>query len=363
MANNFSGKIIEIDGGYLGGGGQILRTASALSAITRKPCRIFNIRESRPNPGLALQHLLGLRALAQLCQGRLEGDKIGSKEIRFFPQKITAQNLNLKIETAGSITLILQTLIPPGLFTGKPVKIAFEGGATDTFFSPTFDYFRYAFLKILEKLGVKIDVNILRRGFYPEGGASVVAEIQPLSARGLKVLNLTQRGQLKKILAISGASESLKIKKVAERQIIGIREILGKLKLPLEEKAEYYQTSSPGSQVCLIAEFENTIIGVDNLGRLGKRAEDIGKEAALKLLNEQRVNGCLDRHMADQILPYLALSGERSSVTVSEITNHCETNIWVIEKFLKGEFQIENNLVSWIPKTERSKFGVYPVRG
>ena len=336
--------MIEIDGSKYEGGGAILRVACALAAITKKPCHIFNIRHNRPKPGLAQQHLLGIQALSQLCNGRLEGDTLGSQEIGFYPGENYRSQASINIPTAGSITLVLQTLIPPALFAPSPVKIIFNGGATDTFFSPTIDYFQYVFLKILEKMAGIVKINIIKRGYYPEGGAKVEVVVSPSK---LKPLNLAERGQFKKILAISGASEFLKNKKVAERQLAGVREILGKLKLPVEEKIEYYQTQCPGSQICLIAEFENTVIGTDNLGKLGKRAEDVGKEAALELLKEQKSQALLDKHLADQILPYLALSSKKSQVTVSEITNHCRTNIWVIEKFINGKFELKNQQISF----------------
>jgi len=338
--------MIEVDGSYLEAGGQIIRTATALSVVTKQPCHIFNIRRGRAKPGLAPQHLLSLRALAQLCHGEIEGDELGSQEIKFYPGDIVQgpTTINVKIETAGSITLALQALIPPALFAPSPVKIIFEGGATDTFFSPTIDYFQCVFLKVLEKMAGKIEINIVKRGYYPEGGAKVEATVFPTKTKNL---NLTKRGQLKQILAISGASKFLQEKKVAERQLAGVREVLGKLKLPTEEKVEYYKTQCPGSQVCLVAVFENTIIGTDNLGKLGKRAEDVGKEAALELLKEQKSQGSLDKHLADQILPYLALAQKKSQVTVSEITDHCKTNIWVIEKFIGGKFKIKDNLIVW----------------
>jgi len=340
-------QIIEIDGAFGSGGGQILRTACALSAITKKPCRVFSIRKGREKPGLMPQHLLGIRALTQLCNGRLEGDEIDSEEIKFYPGEIGQKELSVKIETAGSIALVLQSLILPGLFSPFETKINFNGGATDTFFSPTIDHFRYVFLKNLEKIGAKVKIDILKRGYYPEGGAEVKTIIYPSK---LKSINLIERGQLKKILAISGASETLKDKKVAERQIAGVREVLGKLKLPTEQIVEYYDTRCPGSQICLIAEFENAVIGTDNLGKLGKRYEDVGKEAALELLKEERSGACLDKHSADQILPYLALTEKKSEVTAGEITEHCKTNIWVIEKFLEGKFKIKNNLITWLPE-------------
>ena len=341
--------MIEINGAVGEAGGQVLRTACALSSITKKPCHVFNIRRGRKKPGLMPQHLLGIQALARLCDGKLEGDSLGSEEIKFYPGQTYRDRISINIPTAGNIALVLQTLILAALAAPEPVKIIFNGGATDTFFSPTIDHFRYVFLKILEKIGARVEINILRRGYYPEGGAKV--EVTVFSSN-LKNLNLTERSSLKKILVISGASNTLKGKKVAERQLAGVREILGKLKLPIEEKVEYYDTACPGSQICLIAEFENTLIGTDNLGKLGKRAEDVGKEAALELLREQKSESCLDRHLADQILPYMALSKGKSQVTVSEITDHCKTNIWVIEKFIEGKFKITSAspcLITWSP--------------
>lgn len=357
MNNN----LVKINGATGEGGGQILRTAVALAAVTKQPCHVFNIRKRRSKSGLAAQHLLGLQALARLCDGRLEGDFISSEEIKFWPGIVRAKDLQIKIETAGSIALALQTLLPPSLLTfpsigasvgltripSEQIKIDFNGGATDTFFSPTIDHFRLVFLKVLERMGAKTEFNILRRGYYPEGKAKVEVKIP---ASKLKSLNLTKRGSLKRILAISGAAESLREKKVAERQLAGVREVLGKLKLPLEEKKEYYLTSSPGSQICLIAEFDNTVVGSDGLGKLGKRAEDVGKEAAAELLKAAKSEACLDKHLADQILPYLALAPGKSQVLVSEVTKHCETNIWVIEKFIKGKFDVDDKLISWNPQ-------------
>jgi len=340
--------MIEIDGAILEGGGQILRTACALSAVTKQSCRVFNIRQGRGKPGLRPQHLLSLQALAKLSNANLEGDFLNSEEIKFHPGQAQAKDLHIKIETAGSITLILQTLIPLALSIEEPVNISFNGGATDNFFSPSFDYFQYIFLKILEKMKGRVEIKILKRGYYPEGWAKVEATIYPSE---LKSFNLIKKGPLKKILVLSGASDTLRDKKVAERQIAGTREILGKLRLPIEERVEYYSTQCPGSQICLVAEFENTVIGSDNLGKLEKRAEDVGKEAALELLKESKSEACLDRHLADQILPYLALAKNKSSITVSEITNHCKTNIWVVEKFLEGKFETKDNLIIWQPKS------------
>ena len=222
-------QIIEVDGAFGSGGGQVLRTACALSTITKKPCRVFAIRKGRSKSGLMPQHLLGIQALAGLCHGKLEGDYIGSEEIKFYPGEIKPKELfvgggtphmlsgvplAIKIETAGSIALVLQSLVLAGLFSPSEIKINFEGGATDTFFSPTIDHFQHVFLKNLEKMNGKAEINILKRGYYPEGGAELGAIIYPSR---LKNLNLVERGNLKNILVISGASGTLKDKKVAER--------------------------------------------------------------------------------------------------------------------------------------------------
>jgi len=342
--------MITIDGSYASGSGQILRTACSLSAVTKEPCRIFNIRKDRPKPGLALQHLVALQSLAKLCNGRMEGVSLNSKEVKFHPgPKIeTSSPLRLKIGTAASITLILQALIPAALFSEEPVKIIFEGGATDTFFSPPIDYFQYVFLGILEKIGIRVDVKIVKRGFYPAGGARVEVIVYPGQP---KPISLLERGELKEIIIISGASSSLQKQRVSKRQLSGIKGIIGtKLKLPITEKEEYYPTLCPGSHVNIIAYFQNTVIGINNLGKIGKPAEEVGKEAALSFLKQAKNNDCLDNYMADQILCYMALSKKRSMIAVSEPTEHCKGIIYVIEKFLKGRFEIKTNLISWEPE-------------
>lgn len=353
--------MIEIDGSKYEGGGQILRTATSLSALTGKPCRVFNIRQKRPKPGLAHQHLLGLKALAQLCNGKIKGDYLGSKQVEFYPGSNCQDRISINIPTAGSITLVLQSLTLPVLYSPIPIKISFNGGATDTFFSPTIDYFRYVFLEILEKILEQTDsqgkphinLNIEKRGFYPEGGAKITIEVFPST---LRPFSLKERGSLETVLVISGASDYLKKQRVAERQISGAKQVLGKLKLPIEEKIEYYSTNSAGSQINIIAKLKNTVFGADNLGKLGKSAEQVGKEAAQDFLEEVRSNACLDKHLADQVLPYMALAPGRSEVTVSKITSHCQTNIWVIEQFIKGKFEIQDNLITWKPKTNYQVF-------
>lgn len=340
--------MIKIDGSKGEGGGQILRTAVAFSAVFEEPVRVGKIREKRSDPGLARQHLKALEGLSSLCRGRLEGARLGSREIEFYPGQVRGGEVTVKIKTAGSLTLVLQTLLLPALFGKETTRINFEGGATDTFFSPTLDHFRFVFLDLLAKMGVKTELRIERRGFYPEGGARLSAVVRPVE--NLSSLSLLKRGELKEVKMISGATRDLAEKGVAERQVSGAKGVLGKLKLPLTERTRYWKARSTGSVINIIADTEETVFGSDKLGKLGKSAEEVGKEAGLSFLKEVSSKACLDKHTGDQILPYIALARGASEITVSEITPHCRGNMRVVERFLDGEFKIKDRLISWDPK-------------
>jgi RNA 3'-phosphate cyclase len=332
-------KEISIDGSYGEGGGQIVRTACAFSAITGVPSRIYNIRKNRKNPGLARQHVLGLRALARLCGGELSGDSFGSTEITLVPGSIGAASLDVDIETAGSITLLLQTLLLPSFFAPGTVHVGFHGGATDTFFSPVLDYYRFVFLDVLERLGLKCETEITRRGFYPRGGAEVRAEVTPGRISNWRC---AERGRLRKVRILSGAADILKERRVAERQAEAAEKKLGfGAGIPVESVIEYFPTVSAGSTITIVGEFENTAIGSDSLGSPGKRAEAVGAEAARAFLDEFESGSCLDSHAADQVLPYLSLAEGESSFTVSRISKHTATNIWVINHFLDRSIDVE----------------------
>jgi RNA 3'-phosphate cyclase len=330
-------NIIEVDGSYLEGGGQIARTSIALAAITKKPCHIFNIRKGRKEPGLKTQHLTGIRAVAELCNGKLENAKLGSTEIWFYPGKIQTKRLEIKIETAGSIALCLQSLMIPTAQAEDKIEILFKGGATETHYAPTLGYFENVLFPILQKMNYKIELEIRKHGYYPVGGSEVKVVIYP--AKQLKPIELIERGSLQRISGLSYASKFLEKTKVAERQTKIAETILKRLNVPIEIETKYFDTASPGCSIDLFAICENSILGANSLGIRGKPAEKVGEEAANSLMKHINSNACLDEHMADQILPYIAVA-RNSKVFVAEITNHCKTNISVIEKFLLVKFNI-----------------------
>ena len=326
--------MIHIDGSYGEGGGQIIRTAVALSAITGKPCTIDKIRYNRPKPGLQAQHLAAVRAVAELCDTTVKG-RIGDTSLYFEPQKIKGGDYNIDIGTAGSISLVLQSLILPSLHAKKTVSLNITGG-THVRWSPSMDYMHHIFVYYMKKLGLDVSIEVGRYGFYPKGDGLVNVKIKPGITRPLC---LTERGELAGYYAASMASEDLQKAKVAERQVKAVS-------LKLNGKSvQYVKSLSPGSSIHLSALYDNCILGSSEIGERGKKAEDVGKDATKDLEKEISGDACLDSHMADQILPFLAFAKGESIISVAEVTEHVKTNIWVIGQFLPVKFDVDKEKI------------------
>jgi RNA 3'-phosphate cyclase len=320
-----SSETIVLDGAV--GGGSVLRVGVGLAIALQRPLRVINIRQGRPNPGLQAQHLAGLHAAAQLCHADVVGAQIGSREIEFRPGPIKTDHLAIQIGTAGSVALALQPIQIALARCSHGVDVTIEGGGTYGQWAPPIAALEHINFALLRRWGFSASLVVEREGFYPKGGARVRARFEPARISG--PLELLERGALRGIRGLSLASHHLQRSRVAERQAEAAVNILRR-EFPhtaIDVETRYAETLSPGSAVVLWADCEHTIIGGDALGERGVPAERVGERAAAALLAELRSGATLDRHMADQIIPFVALFGGR--FFCAELTDHIKTNIWV----------------------------------
>jgi RNA 3'-phosphate cyclase len=328
--------MMNIDGSYLEGGGQILRTSLSLSAITNIPFRIENIRKKRSRPGLAIQHLQSARAVAQLTNTKVRAKK-GDTFLEFSPSSLLdGGELEIEIHTAGSTSLLISTIFPIACKLKKPLKIKIHGGGTWNKWAPSVLYLEKVLLPILSKAGFKAEIKIFENGFVPWGGAELELIVFPWKEK--KELLLTECG-VKEVFVDSVASKSLKGKSVAERQLSSSKKILSGLSVPVKENAEYIEGEYYGSGVLIYS--SPTILGWDVVGERGKPAEKVGKEAASGFLSSVKEKAGVDCFAADQLMVYLALAGGK--IKTNKISSHARTNAYTIEKFLDVKFKIKED--------------------
>ncbi len=330
--------MIDIDGSYGEGGGQLLRMSIALSAITGKPVKVSNIRAKRPKPGLAAQHMTSVESIVKICGGDVKGLAMGSTAIEFAPSGISGGDIRLDVGTAGSVELVLQASLLPSLSASNPVKLRIIGG-TDVRWSPPFDYFEQVFLPMVGRMGVNVDLDMIRRGYYPRGGGEMVARIEP--SKNLKPLNSSTRGDLKCIKGIAHVS-NLPVT-IAERMSSRVHEVLkGRGEIDIEVLGlTSPEATGKGGALVLWAEFENTIIGSNCLAEKGVASEQVANRACEELVRDIDSGCTLDVHCSDQVLPYMAMAGGQSTFLVREISNHASTCMWLLRKFLDVEFETE----------------------
>jgi RNA 3'-terminal phosphate cyclase (ATP) len=328
--------MIEIDGSYGEGGGQILRTALALSCLTGKPFRIVRIRKGRRRPGLMPQHLAAVHAAARIAGAQTEGDAPGSTELRFAPGEVRAGAFSFDIGTAGSATLVLQAVIPPLLFAGGRSSVELTGG-THVPWSPSFHYLSEVFAPMLARLGGRLSLAAERFGFYPRGGGRVRCVVE--AAKSLSPLALDGPGRL---LRVSGVSAVANLPlSIARRQREAALALLGEEEIDAGIDLAEVPAAGKGTFLFLSAESEHALAGFTALGALGKRAEAVGEEAAGELLCHRRSGAALDPHLADQLAVCLALAAGESSFTTSAVTRHLLTNLWVCGRFLPLRADVE----------------------
>jgi RNA 3'-terminal phosphate cyclase (ATP) len=325
--------VVEIDGSFGEGGGQILRTSLTLSALTGTPFRIYNIRKNRPKPGLQHQHLLAVKAVKTLTNAVTRGDNLGSTELYFEPKGLVEKcECKFDVGTAGSVTLILQTILP--LMINRNHIITLTGG-TDVPKAPTVDYIRLVFFPLLEKIGIKAKLELFSRGHYPEGGG----QVRISDVRGqIEKFELLSPGKLLEIRGISHVSSLPD--HIAQRQKSAAESALKALGVPIKIDLDIRQGErSKGTGIALAGITEHSLLGSDALGERGVRAEEVGERAAKALIDDLKTNAAVDRHMSDMLMLYAALG--KGSYTGAELTSHARTNAEVIRKFLKVDYEIK----------------------
>jgi RNA 3'-terminal phosphate cyclase (ATP) len=328
-----------IDGAHGEGGGQILRTALALAAITGRPIHIERIRANRRNPGLAAQHLTAVRAVAAICDAQVVGDSLGSTNLDFVPTTLVAArnylfDVGLAREggSAGAIMLILQTVLLPLAFATGDSVVELHGG-THMAWSPPFDYVRDVWLPLLASLGIRASVELAAWGWYPVGKGLVRARIYGRGPRKapLRCLDLRDRGALLHIRgrAVAANLPSHIPQRMADRALALLRPLGVDLTIePLRVRA-----ACPGAGLFLTADYANCSCGFSALGEVGKPSEQVAQEAVDELIRHNATGAALDRHLADQILLPLCFADGPSYFSVDQLTSHLRTNAWVIELF------------------------------
>ena len=333
--------MIEIDGSQKSGSGTILRLSIALAAITQQSMHIVNIRQNRPQPGLKHQHLEAVLTAAKLCNAKVEGIKLGAKELWFTPKQIRGGNIEATIETAGSIPMLLLATLPICVFAENPVRLHVAKGGADTSHAPTINYLRNVLLPTLKRFGIEAEIAVEKYGYYPKGMGKATMTVKP--NRKLIPIQLEKFGKLKSVKGISVCT-FLADRQVAQRQAKTAKEYLAQNGYVTDIQA-VNDKSNPiqkGSSIVLWAETDTSIIlGADAIGELHKRAEDVGREVAQTLITELAAKPTVDVFLADMLIPYMALAQGKSSFLVSSISEHIESNIWLMEKILNTKFTIQ----------------------
>ncbi|MEW6133479.1 MAG: RNA 3'-terminal phosphate cyclase [Pseudomonadota bacterium] len=328
--------MIEIDASFGEGGGQILRSALALSVITGKPMRLTHVRAMRPQPGLKPQHLKAVEAAAQISAARVEGASLGSQSLVFEPQGLKAGEYAFDIGTAGSVSLLFQTLYLPLSFAGAPSRLKLTGG-THVPWSPCYHYLAWQWLPWLRQIGCRMECRLELAGFYPRGGGVMHAEIRPHGE--LSPLRLGKRGRLLHIRGLSGVGR-LPLS-IAERQRKQAQARLADLAVPAEIEVAEIPAASPGTFVVLQAEFEHGRCCAFALGERHKPAEKVADEAVDELRADIDSGGAIDAWLADQLLLPLAFAPGPSELSVSRISRHLLTNAAVLACFLPIEVETD----------------------
>ena len=329
--------MLELDGSYGEGGGQLVRTAVALSAITGRAVTIRNVRANRDKPGLSPQHVAAVRAVAALAGASVEGAELRSRSIRFSPHALAGGSFRFDVGTAVSVTLLLQALLPVMIASGKPCYAEIIGG-TDVRLAPPLDYFREVLLELLARMGAQVRLELRKRGYYPRGGGDVRVSVSPSA---LRPAAFDAPGALR---SISGLAHVANLPEhIATRMRASALERLAPLKDVTADIACRVlgpdEAIGPGGAIVAWAHTDRTVLGAGRTAERGVRAEALGEAAGEELAADLAAGAAVDLHAADQLLVYFALA-QGGSLTTRTVSLHARTCIWLIEQFLPVRFQV-----------------------
>ncbi|MEM3769833.1 MAG: RNA 3'-terminal phosphate cyclase [Candidatus Bathyarchaeia archaeon] len=300
--------MIEIDGSQKSGSGTILRLSVALASILGQSIHIYNIRQNRPQPGLRPQHLEAVLTAAKLCNAEVRGAVLNSRELWFTPKEVKGGVFEAEIGTAGSIPMLIMTVLPICIFAKNSIRLRISKGGTDVSHSPTINYMRFVFLPVLRRMGVNAEITVHKYGYYPKGMGEATLTVEP--CRELKPICLENFGKIKDVKGVSVCT-FLADRRVAERQATAANNYLQKhgLKADIQIVNDRSNSLQKGSSLVLWAETDRgAVLGADSIGELGKTSETVGVEAAEKLHAEISSRATVDVHLADMLIPYVALA-------------------------------------------------------
>ena len=336
--------MITIDGSTKSGSGTIVRYSVALASLLGKEIKIQNIRQRRDKPGLRAQHLKAIQACAEMCHGVVENAAVGSKEITYIPrERFNGGEYHWDIGTAGSTTMFAQALLPLACFAEKPSKFRLEGGLFQDF-APSAYHMKFVLLPLLKQMGIQAELEIIRPGYVPKGKGIIEIEVEPVEK--LKPFNLIEQGKITSINGIA-LSSHLEEKKVSQRMAQECRRILSSQGYKVEIEEIYDKSSlQEGAALAIYADTSSgSIIGSDRAGRPGRRSESIGRYVAQNFMEDINTGATVDRYIADQLIIYAGLAEGTTRYSIPRITEHVETNLWLIEEFLGARTKISDNLI------------------
>ncbi|GJM25374.1 MAG: RNA 3'-terminal phosphate cyclase [Phycisphaerae bacterium] len=328
--------MIRIDGSFGEGGGQILRSSLALSIVTGTPVRIENIRAGRRKPGLMRQHLTAVRAARDISCGQIIGDEIGSTELEFEPGEVYGGDFKFSIGTAGSTTLVLQTVLLPLALAKTSSRLVLEGG-THNPFAPPFDFLVRAYLPLLRRMGLNVDARLERAGFFPAGGGRAVIDIEPAS--GWNEVNILSRGELRRRSAMAVVSNLPR--SIGERELKVVQRHLGWSEDELGV-VEVERSVGPGNIVTIEVAYENVTEMFTGFGEVGRSAEAVANHAVQQCQRYLKSDAPVGEHLTDQLMLPMAIAGS-GSFRSTGLSLHAQTHLELIHKFLDVRIETEKH--------------------